>query len=104
MSKHSKKREARDAERAASKAAVLGVVSRPQWKALRRSARASAARRGRKMRDALTEKTRAKVRAKISRAYAEERRRASSGEDGASSSLDTGSEDDDAPAAAPPRA
>lgn len=104
MSKHSKKREARDTERAASKAAVLGVVSRPQWKALGKRSRERLLRRGRKMRDALTEKTRAKVRAKISRAYEEERRRASSGEDGASSSLDTGSEDDDAPAAAPPPA
>ena len=75
MSKHSKKREARDTERAASKAAVLGVVSRPQWKALGKRSRERLLRRGRKMRDALTEKTRAKVRAKISRAYEEEHRR-----------------------------
>ena len=101
MAKTSKKGEARDAEKSASKKAVLGVIGKDRWKALgSKSARRALLKVGRKMRDALTEATKAKVRSKIERAYSEACT-ASERDASRSSSLDTGSsEPETAPVAA----
>ena len=101
MAKTSKKGEARDAEKSASKKAVLGVIGKDRWKALgSKFARRALLKVGRKMRDALTEATKAKVRSKIERAYSEVCT-ASERDASRSSSLDTGSsEPETAPVAA----